>query len=367
MKLFKAFIGMLVSMVMALAFGYVVHVIAQKSYHINLSMFVPAAIYFFLTPLLSTDRRFRVPGAYAMAIQQELWCNYIMDNLFKGNEFLSTLEDEGEYVLAGSVVHIPKAGANPAVTKNRSVFPAVAVRRVDTDLTYPLDWYSTEPTHIPNAEKYEISYDKLGSVLSSHVLSLGEQVADDALIKCAPSAALQIIRTTGADSAEALSPSATGTRKAFTKDELRRAQTLMNKLKIPKTDRYALLPPDMLAQLMSDSTLLGRDGMFGGEVDLKQGIVGRLYGFAIMERADVLVYNNAGTPVVKAFGAAAAATDNMAAICYQSQAMTRALGSIHMYSRVDDPLYYGDIYSAEVKFGGRIKRAEGVVAIVQAV
>lgn len=309
-----------------------------------------------------------MPGTKANGITQEFWVNYIIGNLFKDNSFLNYCFDESDYVLEGSVVHIPQAGAKPTVVKNRSSFPATAVRRTDTDITYVLDVYTTDPTHIPNAETIEVSYDKIDSVLGEHIDSMEEAYADDMLVKWAPTAASQIILTTGAASGSSLSAGATGTRKTFLKEDLKAAQTKMNKQKTPKNDRYALIPTDMLSELQDDPDLKKRDGVNGNEMDIKNGVIGKLYGFTILERSEGIAYSNAGTPVPKAYGSATATTDNQAVLCWQKNAVAKAKGSIKVYENKGDATYYGDVYSAEAKLGGRKRRAggEGVIAIVQA-
>jgi hypothetical protein len=142
----------------------------------------------------------------------------------------------------------------------------------------------------------------------------------------------------------------------------------MNKLKIPKEDRYALFPTDLLAELKSDDKLIVRDGVNGGELELKNGIIMKLYGFNIMERSDTTIYTEASPPVPKAPGAVAAVTDNQAVICWQKNAVAKVLGSTRFFELLGDPTYQGDVYSAAVRLGGRKRRTngEGVVAIVQA-
>lgn len=306
-----------------------------------------------------------MPGVAYMAIQQEFWVDYIMENLFPDNSILNLVFDESAHVLGGSVVHIPQAGAKPTIVKNRSSFPAAAVQRTDTDITYPLDVYTSDPTHITNAEQMEISYDKMNSVMGEHLLAMSELVTDELLVKWTPALAANIVRTTGALSAENLGGGATGTRKILLKEDLRAAQKRMNKLNIPKPDRYCLLPADMADELLGDADLLKRDN--ATELDLRMGVIANLYGFKIMDRGTVNLYDNTGTPVVKAVGAAGAITDNQGAICWQRNALGKALGTTEMYSNENDPLYYGDIYSALQKMGGRKRRTaeEGIVAIVQ--
>lgn len=304
-------------------------------------------------------------GIVCMAIQQEFWVNYIIDNLFKDNSFLMKCFDESDSVLAGSVVHIPQAGAKPTVIKNRSSFPATIVKRTDTDITYTLDVYSTDPTLITNAEEKEISYDKIGSVLGEHVSSLDESYSDDILYKWAPTVPGNIVTTSGDLVDDALAPSATGTRRAFVKKDLKKAQKIMNKQNIPKEDRYALFPTDMYSQLTDDTDLVKRDGVNGGEVDLKNGIVMKLYGFNLMERSATTIYDLLNVP--KAPEAAGVATDNMAVICWHKNCVAKAKGSAKFFESLGLAENYGDTYSAEIKLGGRKRRAngDGVVAIVQ--
>jgi hypothetical protein len=306
-------------------------------------------------------------GVLSMAIQREIWVDYIMKNLFKDNSLINYVFNESSNVLGGSVVHLPQAGAKPTVVKNRSVYPAVAVQRVDTTETYPLDIYTTDPFHITDAEKMEISYDKMGAVLEEHLLAINEAVTEELLVKWSPSVAARIIRTTGGSSAvtvTATAPSATSTRLKFWKDDLKKAQKLMNKLNIAKADRFAAFPSELLDQLNDDADLIKRD--VGAELDMKNGVIQKLYGFNILERGSMPVYNNSA--VVKAVGAAGATTDNEAVLCWQKNALAKALGDVNLYDDQGNPLYFGDIYSAMVKMGGRKRRTneEGIIAIVQA-
>jgi len=162
-------------------------------------------------------------------------------------------------------------------------------------------------------------------------------------------------------------PSATGNRFAFVKGDLKAAGSLMNKAKISKKDRYALFDSEMISQLQDDPDLIKRDGVNGGELNLKEGFLMKLYGFNIMERAEVLRFTNAATPVVVDPGAAGAATHNAGVLCWQKNAVEKAMGEVKFFENVDDATYQGDVYSALLRVGGRIRRAAGVVAIVQGV
>ncbi len=304
-------------------------------------------------------------GMAMMAIQVDVWQNHIEGNLFKDNEFLLTSTDVGQYVMQGKVVHIPRAGGLPTVEKNRTVLPATVTEREDFgDVTYNLDVYSTDPILIRNAEVLELSYNKRESVIGEHEAALRQRIADEVLIKWAPTVVGSIIRTTG-DDVDTHVTGTTGTRKSLVTADLKAAQLAMNKQNISKYERYALLSADMYNQL-TDSLTETQYRDFSTAIDPASGVLGMLYGFKIMQRSDVVLYNVDAT-AVNSYGDAVAATDNDAVLCWQKDAVERALGSVTFFERVNDPTYYGDVYSFEVRMGGRKRRYDekGVIAIVQ--
>lgn len=297
---------------------------------------------------------------------------YIVEKLRKVNPFLAFAIIETAFVLGGAVVHIPNAGASPTVVKNRSSFPASAVQRTDSFVTYALDVFTTTPTFVTWHEENELSYDKTDSVLNDHVLTLLEAVGDDILYKWVTGIksdgtadvipAANIIKTTGSAVA-ATEEGQTGNRKAFTYDDLSKAQSMMNKMDVPKTDRYALLESYQYKQLI-DSLSNNQMAAFQQSADLANGVVGNLAGFKIMERSTVLAFNG-NSPIAP--GTALQAASNIGALCWQKDSVAVATGEIKPFQDDDNPLYYGDIFSAAVKAGGRCRREDwkGVIAIVQ--
>lgn len=306
------------------------------------------------TPMMPT-------GSGLRAIQKEIWADTLVRLLFKDNSFITKSFNEDKYVLSGKVVHIPRATGSVEVVKNRSSLPAAAVNRTREDVTYTLDEYTSTPTVIPNADKVELSFDAIAEALYEHDQSLQEQLGDEFCYLWRPTLSANILRTLG--TAVAPVGAQTGNRKMFTKDSLKAAKYLMNKANIAKEGRFALLPSEFLDQLMNDDDLKKRDASL--ELDMKNGVITRLYGFDIMERSDVLTYNNAGTPVAKLPDAVGATTDNLAALIWQKDCVTRAKGDVVMFDDTNNPLYYGDLYSALVRAGGRVRRDAGVIAVVQ--
>jgi len=300
-----------------------------------------------------------------MAVQKEIWVRYIMKRLWKENKFLKFASNDDEYVVAGRIVHIPQPGAKPIVVKNRSSYPGTIVRRTDTDITYNLDEYTTDPTHIVDADKIELSYDKITDVFGDHAGQLVETVADDMIIKWLASLpGANIIKTSGGASVSKVSGQ-TGNRKVLIHDDLKKAKLAFDLNNVPAEDRYSMLEANQMDELLSSlSNTQYRD--FSEYMDAKEGIIGRLYGFDIMSRSSVAMFATGDT--VNPLGASVAATDNVAGMCWQKGAIARALGEKKFFENPNRAEYYGDIYSALLRAGGRRRRADdiGVVAIVNA-
>jgi len=318
------------------------------------------------------------PGAIS-AIPVEIFQSYIIEKLRRTNPHLQHATDESALVLGGSVVHIPQAGASPEVVKNRKTFPATAVRRGDTFITYALDVFSTDPTHVTWHERNEISYDLTDSVLNDHVLTLAETVGDNMIHNWVRglkynsgtnSYVADIIPVTARISTSGVATDVntedgqTGQRLAFSYKELQKAQAMMNKANTPKEDRYAMIESYQYQQFI-DSLSANQMAAFQQSADLKNGIIGKFAGFNIMERSSVLAFSAAG--VLLAPDEALDADSNLASLCWQKNSVAKADGDMKPFQTTDDPQYYGDIFSALVKIGGRCRRQDwkGIIAIVQ--
>lgn len=299
-----------------------------------------------------------VPNAFGNAVEKEAWVDYIIKRFWKDNQFLAFVHKESEKVLAGRVVHIPNPGAKPTVVKNRTNFPAVAVRRADTDITYVLDEYSVTPTHVHNLETIELSYDKMDDAYGEQLDAVTEDSADDLIIKWASTKGSEsaIVITSGA-AVEATAPAATGTRKAAHHKDVKKMRVDFNKRNVPKNDRYALLTEDMYDQIY-ESLSENMQSAFHKVANIETGVVGELYGFKIMTRSSVAVAT-VTTNAIKAFGEAGATTDNEVSIFWQKNSLTCAIGEVKVFDNTDDPTYFGDVMSCALRSGGRVKRADG--------
>lgn len=335
------FVGMAISAVTEIPPGYIIPVLFVSS-------LIP------MTP----------KGVLRAGINPEIWQNFIAENLFRGMEFVRNAFNADQFVVGGRIVHIPQAGNKPTGKRNRVNLPATVSRRSDTDVTYALDEFTTDPTLISNAELLELSYDKLASVLGDHVNYLRQLIGDWMPYNWAP--ATNIIRTTGGNVAAHLD-NATGNRKLITIADYRKAKFEMNKQGVSSENRFSLIDSNSLDQLISSLSITDAKD-FSRIYDPITGSIGKIEGFNIIERPQVIRYTNASTPVVKLPDAAGAATDNATTLFWQKDAVEKAEGTIEMFEKLKDPTFYGDIYSALVRLGGRIRRADevGVISLVQA-
>jgi hypothetical protein len=328
-------------------------------------------------------------NVHAAGISQEIWEKHIEENLFKDNEFFMGMTDSSEYVNF-KTVHNPNAGGVPSVTKNRSLGGAPTNTNLRTDVTvdWNIDEYTSDPFLITNAEEVELSYNKRESVLYEMEMALREVIADNCLINIAPTGAAvlpanmggttnnNILRSTGitnndpADvrAAVAYLPGATGNRLTFTLYDIRQAKLYLDKTRVPKEDRYMLMSPDAEQQLINDLIATKYRASLGDVFDTKAGTVSSLLGFKLYNRSTVCVYDNTATPVVKAYGAAAAATDNDAILFWQKAYVEQAKGDIRVFETLNSAINYGDVYSALIRFGASKRRTSelGIGAIVQA-
>lgn len=307
-------------------------------------------------------------GVAMMALQKEIWTRDIIGNLFKNNEWAARAFSADQYVLAGKVVHEPVAGTPSAVVKNLDTFPQAAVKRADTELTYPLDTFYSLPRHIEKIEQYELSYDKRQSCMGEDQAYLIQAAMDSLLYRWAPAAARTVL-TTGA-ATPATVTGGTGNRKAFTKAEFASLKLLMDKENIPSNGRVAVLTADHYNQFFSSLSEAEKTDV-GRVANMSEGVVGRYLGFDLYMRSTVLRYRGAnGAYVVvdeqdAGFAASTKTGDRAASIFYYEKAVSRAKGDVDIFEDNGNPGYYGDVYSMLLRLGGRIRRAAAVYAVVE--
>jgi hypothetical protein len=310
-------------------------------------------------------------GYATMALQVEMWSQDIQENLYMNNDFMKMATDHSMWVRY-KTVHVPQAGANTTVEQNRAILPAPIAGRTDSELTYSLNQYTTDSILIQNIEELQISYSKRTSVLMNLMQSIQFVVATQTLYAWAPSGATRIVQTSGSSSTLNLPHStATGNRKMATISDITKVKAILDADNIPSNGRILLIPAYMYNVDLLNIAGIVQAYQFGSAV-APNGVVARLMGFDIMIRSEVLVYDNTGTPVLKAINGdgtltSPATTDQGAAIAFHPNYVAVALGSITPYYNENRSEYFGSIFSAEIMHGASKLRTDqkGVVALVQ--
>jgi len=297
-----------------------------------------------------------------MALNKQVWLNTIVENFFPDNSFATKSIDDSVFV-SNKTVHIPNAGTPSGVEINRTQKPASVNQRTDNELTYDMDELTTNPIYIPEIDKVELSYDIRQSILYNDRAELQKNAAQNLLYRWFTTDT--IVETTGEARPAHTSDTATGNRKQMTKATVLALMTKFNQQDVPAEGRYILLDAVMYADLLADLTEKDLSA-FLASADAQKGIVGNLYGFSIMQRSQVLRVTS-GHALLK-WSEDAAATELAAGLAWQQQCVSRALGEVKMFDKLDDPTYYGDIYSFLMRVGGARRRYDkkGVAVIVEA-
>ena len=297
-----------------------------------------------------------------MALNKEIWLNTIQENFYPDNSFAAKSVDDSGFVNY-KTVHIPNAGTPSGVEINRKTKPASITTRTDYDLTYNMDELTTNPIYIPHIDTVELSYDKRQSIIFNDRNQLQTAAAQSLLYGWAADG-ITTVKTSGSARAAHTTSTATGNRKKLVKADILAISTLFNSQDLPMEGRYVLLDAAMYNDLLEDLTDKELSA-FLASANAQQGVLGRLFGFDIMLRSQVLRTTAAGK--VLKWSETAVATELAAALAWQQSCVSRAMGEVNMFQNMGDPTYYGDIYSFLMRTGGSIRRYDkkGVVLLIE--
>lgn len=301
-----------------------------------------------------------------MALNIQIWQHSLVENFYPDNSFATKSVDDSVFVNARKV-HIPNAGSPSGVKKNRTVKPATVNQRTDHDLEYEMDELTTDPIYIPNIDVVELSYDKRNSIIANDRAQLQEEAHVNLLERWGAGVAKgNILLTSGSNQRDAhTSDNSLGKRKRICKEDLLRIMTKMDADNVPEAGRYLLLDAYMYADLLADLSESDK-WMFQNSANMQQGILGNLYGFNIMKRSKVLRVKSDKS--LLSWSEEGEAGELAAALAWQEQSVSRALGEIKMFDSTNNPTYYGDIYSFLLRTGGAVRRYDkkGIYMLAEA-
>lgn len=294
------------------------------------------------------------------------WLRQIAEDIFKDNEFLNYALNWDEFVQAGiQTVVVGQSGGASSVTRNRTVFPATVSERSDSDISYDMTDYTTDPRRIRALLQKQYSYDYRGSVIRQDTAKLKEYIAEDILYSWRPEVAKRILKTTGGAVLASVNSTATGNRKATKLMDFVRVDKALNDDNIPVSGRKGLISPQMKMDLLSDPDVKGTN-IFQQLTDYKDGQIAKIMNFDIQVRSTVHTYNGTGT-TVKLPDATAATTDCDGAIFWHPLFVGRSVGNMEVFFNAGQAAHYGDLISMQAQAGGKKYYADGrgVIGLVQ--
>lgn len=301
-----------------------------------------------------------------MGLNISIWQKTLVENFYPDNSFASKSVDDSVFVSAHKVI-IPNAGKPSTVVKNRQTKPATVSERTDNDIEYVIDELTTDPIYIPNIDKVELSYDKRNSIISNDRAQLQNEAHLNLLDRWGKGVkSANVLLTTGTKERDAhTSETATGKRKCITKEDLLKIMTRMDADNVPEEGRYLLLDAYMYADLLADLSESDK-WMFQNSANMQKGVLGNLYGLNIMKRSKVLRVKNDKT--LLSWSEDAVAGELAAGLAWHEKSVSRALGEIKIYDSINNPLYYGDIYSFLLRTGGSVRRYDnkGIYLLAEA-
>lgn len=290
-----------------------------------------------------------------------LFSRDIQKNLFPEDEFYKQSKVDGGIDPDATFVEIPQSGSLPGTTKNETSFPLTAAQRTDNTLTYSVDAFNTDPTHLTHVNELTTNYSKRQDILEDHIDTLNERIAKNMAEVWHP--ATNTLSTTGSDRATGL-PGATGNRKALTYEDLVKGMEILDRQDVSSKGRFMMVTPSMYADLLKIDKFIDFD--FFNKKPVVDGSIGQILGMTVFKRSNSTIYSTGGTK--KLFGASPAVTDNESCLIWQEKFVRRAEGKVKVFARVNDPLFLGDIFNAIVRNGGTPSRTggEGVINIMEA-
>jgi hypothetical protein len=261
----------------------------------------------------------------------EIWAAGVTQSFIANQVVIPTLNTQftGQ-VTRGNQVHIINATTPTIVDYANAGRVITAEALADTEVLLDIDQEKAFSVNVDDVDRVQAS-----SEFGPWVDSAGRALAEDAetylltqMLADATDANADEVAVDSADEAKAA---------------IRAIRKSMSSAKVPAGGRYLAVNSDMadlLIEALSDASAAGSDG------ELRNGVLGRLYGFTIVETP----LFEAGTP---------------AAIGYH-EAMVAFVNQIQSLESLRNPTKFADIVRGLNVYGGKVLKEEAVVKFVSA-
>lgn len=242
------------------------------------------------------------------------------------------------------------------------------------------DYYSTDLVYAPPIVvdfpgEFALNYNKRAAKQLQQAGTINTRIATIAAINWGPTAAAQVLKTSGASRASnvvAASGSFLNNRKAITKTDMIKVHNLLMRMNMSgiQGNFYGLVTADFYSDLLGIPEFVDYDKT-GNNSKLEAGIIGRIMGIELMVRST----DDASTGLLystgyakKAIEADVAVTDCPANLFWHDKMVASAEGVARTSVNADKAEYLGaTVLSSWTRFGASWARADqkGVISLLE--
>jgi hypothetical protein len=259
-----------------------------------------------------------IPEVWAAGVTQAFIANQVviptLNNAFTGD------------IVAGNKVHIINA-TTPTIADYSATRTITAEALADTEVLLEIDQEKAFSVNVDDVDRVQAS-----SEFAPWVDSAGRALAEDA-----EDYLLNTVMLVGAQNANPTDIVVDSADDALT--AVRTMRTLMGKAKVPAAGRYLVVSPDFadfLIQGLDDVSVAGQDS------ELRNGVIGRLYGFTVLE-SPLLDYDG----------------NTNGAIAYH-ESMVAFVNQVQSLESLRNPTKFADIVRGLNVYGGKVLKNEAV-------
>lgn len=306
----------------------------------------------------------------AAEILKRLFTTAINAQLFPANTFLSRAIRDDQWV-NNNTVELMNAGTLPDIVVDRNVLPAPIVQRADVAHNYEMEELTSSPILIRNMERLIEAggASKRQSIMEQIMNQIRTKMASRALVKWATGVTDIIVSSGSSRAVESKNGVQTGNRLAISLNDIFAVQQRFHKQDVlpdnSDLNGVAVIPYSMKTDLMKIAQFTDADKAGVGRTSVPNGVLARALGFDWYVRSEVLKLDVSN--VLKADGAAEAATDQNTALFYSPDYVRLAMGATEVFTDEDKPEYYGSIFSTLARFGAVAARNDkkGIVLLYE--
>lgn len=283
-----------------------------------------------------------------MALNKEIFSSDLAQTFKQDNSFSSLITNMSEFV-DGKYVHIPNVGTYSGdLTTDSATYPLSGViKRTDLDNQITMRHTTIKQIVVDTPiENVEFNYNKRMSVYGDVLEEVVEEINSKFILDLVPTVntgTTIIFATTGTGRA-AHSPDQTGNRSGVTITDIRKASQLFNIQNLPKEGRVMLIPSYLENDILELDQFKYTDEL--NRQIMVEGFLGRVNGFDVYTRGDVLVSLSGGT--IKSTQVVTA-TDGLAILFFSTKTIGKALGETKIIYDENNTSYQAPVFSGWVR------------------